>query len=242
MPKEGTVDLNSNGTKGTMVGRIRECPILPRAPTYSPRLRSNQMGVQRLPQATCLWQSNSTTRGRGHQLSASQPRDGGAKNLIPLLLPPNLKIKSHLRTQIDISLHFTNILSDLALQRPWQSILATVSIQKKQRYRERGELGWLETWPAATGWSGSRDSAPTEWQRLLLALTVLLRAVGTKLVSTCGQPWSHLVTEIRVSRSEVPAVQRGLRTACESHMELGEGVREEQGCPPQAGVPLTGRE
>lgn len=41
MPNEGTVGLNSSGTKGTKVERIRECPILPRAPTYSPRLGSN---------------------------------------------------------------------------------------------------------------------------------------------------------------------------------------------------------
>lgn len=79
MPKEGTVGLNSNGTKGTMVGRIRECPILPRAPTYSPRLGSNQMGVQSCHKPRPSDRVTAPPEGEGTNSRLASPETGEPK-------------------------------------------------------------------------------------------------------------------------------------------------------------------
>lgn len=87
------------------------------------------------------------------------------------------------------------------------------------------------------------------WQQRQRSYRVATPAAGTTAQGSRYKASLHLRAAMvpfgngdKVSRSEVPAVQRGLRTACESHTELGEAVREEQGRPPQAGAPLTGRE
>lgn len=102
-------------------------------------------------------------------------------------------------------------------------------------------------------WAGwKRDLRPRAvWQQRQRSCRVATLAAGTPCTAKGSRYkaslhlWAAMVpfgNGNKVSRSEVPAVQRVLRTACESHTELGEAVREEQGRPPQAGAPLTGRE
>lgn len=233
--------LSSNGTNGTTAERLREHATLTRAleqgAMHSLRPGSNHMEFRGCHTQFSSGRITPPLEGKGIKSQLARSERGAIKNLIPLLISPDKRIKIHLRTQVFLfTLQMS--LSDLGLERLWQRVLTTVAIQKNQRHGEKGELSWLEMWGEATEQSlRIRDSAPGEQPCIHHSSKSRMDRASLHPRADTAPFWK----ENKVWRWEVTAPEKGPKTFSKSHTESGAGVQEEYGWPPQAGALLTGR-